>query len=160
MCGCPPPPPPPPPPPTLGYNTQGCLRVHYCLFCNSVYWLKPHNNLNYRPPNLVLLPPLPCRPPSPRGGRGAAAPPNLSIGGASPPPNFRLQYTRVPKSPLLSLFCNSVYWCKPHNNVNSRPPNLAVLPPPLSPAGLFSCASYTVKPLNKGHFRTSHFVLN
>ena len=51
--------------------------------------------------------------------------------GGSHPPNFRLQYTGVPKSPLLSLFCNSVYWLKPHNNVNSRPPNLALLPPPL-----------------------------
>ena len=39
-------------PPTLGYNTQGCLRVQYCMsrFCNSVYWLKPHNNLNFCPP--------------------------------------------------------------------------------------------------------------
>ena len=25
------------------------------------------------------------------------------------PPNFRLKYTGVPKSPLLSLFCNSAY---------------------------------------------------
>ena len=35
-------------------------------------------------------------------------------------------------SALLSLFCNSVCWLKPHNNVNSRPPYLAVLlhPPP------------------------------
>ena len=65
-----------------------------------------------------------------RGGRGGGRPPNLSIGGASPP-NFRLQYKEVPKSPLLSIFCNSVYWLKPHNNVNSRPPNLEVLPPPL-----------------------------
>ena len=67
--------------------------------------------------------------------------PNLSIGGGGggggaslppppPPPNFRLQYKGVLKSPLLSLFCNRVYWLKPHNNVNSRPPNLAVLPPP------------------------------
>ena len=55
--------------------------------------------------------------------RGGIAPP--------PPPNFGLQYKGVPKSPLLSLFCNSVFWLKPHNNVNSRPPNLAVLPPPL-----------------------------
>ena len=23
--------PPPPPPPTLGYNTKGCLRVHYSV---------------------------------------------------------------------------------------------------------------------------------
>ena len=70
-----------------------------------------------------------------RGGQGGGGcPPNLSIGGASPPPNFRLQYKGVPKSPLLSLFCNSVYWLKPHNNVNSRPPNLAILPPPLMDA--------------------------
>ena len=70
---------------------------------------------------------------APQGGAGGGGrPPNLSIGGASPPPpNFRLQYKGVPKSPLLSLFCNSVYWLKPHNNVNSRPPNLEVLPPPL-----------------------------
>ena len=27
---------PPPPPPTLGYNTQGCLRVHYCLYSVTV----------------------------------------------------------------------------------------------------------------------------
>ena len=65
-----------------------------------------------------------------RGGRGGGRPPNLSIGGDRPP-NFGLQYKGAPKSPLLSLFCNSVYWLKPHN-VNSRPPNLAVLPPPLS----------------------------
>ena len=74
-----------------------------------------------------------------RGGRGAGRPPpppNLSIGGASPP-NFRLQYKEVPKSPLVSLFCNSVYWLKPHNNVNSRPPNLEVLPPPL-----FGCETH------------------
>ena len=45
---------------------------------------------------------------APQGGRG---------GGRLP--NFRLQYKGVPKSPLLSLFCNSVYWLKPHNNVNS-----------------------------------------
>ena len=61
---------------------------------------------------------------APQGGQGAAAP---------PPPNFGLQYKGVPKSPLFSLFCNSVYcsWLQPHNNVNFRPPNLAVLPPPL-----------------------------
>ena len=28
---------PPPPPPTLGYNTQGCLRVHHCLYSVTVY---------------------------------------------------------------------------------------------------------------------------
>ena len=44
-------------------------------------------------------------------------------GGGGHPPNFGLQYKGVSKSPLLSLFCNSVFW------VNSRPPNLAVLPP-------------------------------
>ena len=37
------PPPPPPPtrcPPTLGYDTKGCLRVHYCLYSVTVhvYW--------------------------------------------------------------------------------------------------------------------------
>ena len=70
-----------------------------------------------------------------RGAGGRLPPP--------PPPNFRLQYKGVPKSPLLSLFCNSVYWLKPHNNVNSRPPKLAVLPPPCyiivltSPSHLF-----------------------
>ena len=58
------------------------------------------------------------------GGQGGGYPP-------PPSPNFRLQYKGVPKSPLLSLFCNSVYWLKPHSNVNSRPPNLAVLPPPV-----------------------------
>ena len=25
-----------PPPPTLGYNTEGCLRVHYCLYSVTV----------------------------------------------------------------------------------------------------------------------------
>ena len=66
------------------------------------------------------------------GAGGAAAPPPPQPehwGGIAP--NFRLQYKEVPKSPLLSLFCNSVYWLKPHNNVNSRPPNLEVLPLPL-----------------------------
>ena len=69
------------------------------------------------------------------GGAAAPPPPQLEHWGASPPPppNFRLQYIGVPKSPLVSLFCNSVYWLKPHNNVNSRPPNLAVLPPPPPP---------------------------
>ena len=67
-----------------------------------------------------------------RGGRGGRPPPppTWALGG-HPPPNFGLQYKGVPKSPLLSLFCNSIYWLKPHNNVYSRPPNLAVLPPPL-----------------------------
>ena len=68
-----------------------------------------------------------------RGGRGGGRPPQPEHwGGMHRPPNFRLQYKGVPKSPLLSLFCNTVYWLKPHNNVNSRPPNLAVLPPPLN----------------------------
>ena len=51
----------PPPPPTLGYNTQRCLRVHHWLYSVTVYvyWLKPHNNDNSRPPNLALLPPNP-----------------------------------------------------------------------------------------------------
>ena len=66
-----------------------------------------------------------------RGGRGGGRPPNLSIGGASPPQLWATIQRGAYKSPLLSLFCNSVYWLKPHNNVNSRPPNLAVLPPPL-----------------------------
>ena len=65
------------------------------------------------------------------GGGGGST--GGGAGGAPPPPNFRLQYTGVPKSPLLSLFCKSVFWLKPHNNVNSRPPNLAVLPPPPPP---------------------------
>ena len=68
---------------------------------------------------------------APQGGQGGGRPPNLSIGGASPPPTLGYNTNLgVPKSPLLSLFCNSVHWLKPHNNVNSRPPNLAVLPPP------------------------------
>ena len=29
--------PPPPPPQTLGYNTKGCLRVHYCLYSVTEY---------------------------------------------------------------------------------------------------------------------------
>ena len=73
---------------------------------------------------------------APQGGQGGGRPPppNLSIGGGiAPPPQLGLQYKGVPKSPLLSLFCNSVYWLKPHNNVNSRPPKLAVLPPPCLP---------------------------
>ena len=68
---------------------------------------------------------------APQGGQGGGRPPQLEHWGGIAPPNFGLQYKGVPKSPLLSLFCNSVYWLKPHNNVNSRPPNLAVLPPPL-----------------------------
>ena len=64
------------------------------------------------------------------GGQGGRPPPQLEHWGGIAPPNFRLQYKGVTKSPLLSLFCNSVYWLKPHNNVNSWPPNLAVLPPP------------------------------
>ena len=68
---------------------------------------------------------------APQGGQGGRPPPQLEHWGGIAPPNFRLQYKGVPKSPLLSLFCNSVYWLKPHNNVNSRPPNLAILPPPL-----------------------------
>ena len=67
---------------------------------------------------------------APQGGQGGRPPPQLEHWGGIAPPNFGLQYKGVPKSPLLSLFCNSVYWLKPHNNVNSRPPNLAVLPPP------------------------------
>ena len=79
----------------------------------------------------IIIIVLSCTGGAPQGGAGgAAAPPNLSIGGASPP-QLWATIQRVPKSPLLSLFCNSVYWLKPHNNVNSRPPNLAVLPPPL-----------------------------
>ena len=47
--GRPPPPPPPPQlkhwggiaPPTLGYNTKGCLRVHYCLYYVTVYTVEP-----------------------------------------------------------------------------------------------------------------------
>ena len=69
---------------------------------------------------------------APKGGQGGRPPPQPEHWGGIAPPNFRLQYKEVPKSPLLSLFCNSVYWLKPHNNVNSRPPNLEVLPPPLT----------------------------
>ena len=65
------------------------------------------------------------------GGQGGRPPPQPEHwGGIAPPPTLGYN-TEVPKSPLLSLFCNSVYWLKPHNNVNSRPPNLEVLPPPL-----------------------------
>ena len=38
-----------------------------------------------------------------RGGRGRGG-----GGGEGLPPNFGLQYKGVPKSPLLSLFCNGV----------------------------------------------------
>ena len=55
---------PPPPPPTLGYNTEGCLRVHYCLYFVTVQ-LKPHNNLNSHTPTPT---------------------PNLSSVASSPPP--------------------------------------------------------------------------
>ena len=48
-----------------------------------------------------------------------------------PPPNYRLQYTGVPKSPLLSQFCNS-YTGYSHIIilVLAHPSNLALLPPP------------------------------
>ena len=66
-----------------------------------------------------------------RGGEGEAAP-ELEHwgGGGGGGGNFRLQYTGVPRSPLSYLFCNSVYWLEPYNNLNSRPPNLVLLPPP------------------------------
>ena len=51
------------------------------------------------------------------GGAGGTPPP--------PPPNVRPQYKGVPKSPLLSLFCNSVYWS--HIIMSILDP---VLPPP------------------------------
>ena len=50
--------------------------------------------------------------------------------------------------PCSTLFCNSVYWLKPHNNLISRPPNLALLllpPPPPQPvleSGNWSVVSY------------------
>ena len=69
-----------------------------------------------------------------RGGGGSRRP-QLEHWGGGGGGNFGIQYKGVPKSPLLSLFCNSVYWLKPHNNVNSRPPNLAVLPSPLNGGG-------------------------
>ena len=119
------------------YTQQTCKQERRILSLEG--WL-PANTSKATNCNACnsLLPGAPCRALRQgglhRGGRGGGRPPpppNLSIGGALPPPNFGLQYKGVPKSPLLSLFCNSVYWLKPHNNVNSRPPNLAVLPPPL-----------------------------
>ena len=69
---------------------------------------------------------------APQGGQGGRSPPQLEHWGGIAPPTLGYNTKGcMPKSPLLSLFCNSVYWLKPHNNVNSRPPNLAVLPPPL-----------------------------
>ena len=69
---------------------------------------------------------------APQGGQGGRPPPQLEHwGGIAPPQLWATIQRGAYKSPLLSLFCNSVYWLKPHNNVNSRPPNLAVLPPPL-----------------------------
>ena len=90
---------------------------------------------------------------APQGGRGAAAPPNLSIGGASPP---QLEHwgggIAPPTLGYNTKGCLRVHYCrysvtvytgiKPHDNVISRPPNLAVLPPPLFIPGL--TGSYAV----------------
>ena len=57
-------------PPTLGYNTRGCPRVHYCLYSVTVCTDENHIIIvNSRHPNLAVrcffLPPWLCGAPMP-----------------------------------------------------------------------------------------------